>query len=90
MTSSFLESLRIHQFVGNAYSDLDMFNRIHAFAIDPTTPAAEAAEALWIMGDKGMGLSVKEFDAELPDDWTPGVDPSLDAATVARYVKETT
>lgn len=81
-----IEQIREHQFLGNAHSDHDIFAAIHEFAIDESQPVAHRAEALWIMGDRGMGLTVEEFDPELPADWKPGVHANLDAATVQRYV----
>jgi hypothetical protein len=83
-----IEQIREHQFVGNAHSDSDIFAEIHRFAMDEAQPVAHRAEALWIMGDRGMSLTVEEFDPELPADWKPGVHANLDAATVQRYVDD--
>lgn len=83
-----IEQIREHQFVGNAHSDSGIFAAIHEFAMDESQPVAHRAEALWIMGDRGMGLTVEEFDPELPANWKPGVHADLDAATVQRYVDD--
>lgn len=83
-----IEQIREHGFVGNAFSDHDIFAAIHAFAMDESQPVAHRAEALWIMGERGMGLTIGEFDPQLPPNWKPGIRADLDAATVQRYVDD--
>jgi hypothetical protein len=83
-----IEAIREHQFVGNAHSDSGIFAAIHEFAMDESKPVAHRAEALWIMGDRGMGLTVQEFDPDLPPDWKPGVHANFDRETVERYMAD--
>lgn len=85
-----IEQIREHQFVGNAYDDHDVAVAIHEFAMNESQPVAQRAEALWIMASRGMGLTISEFDPELPAGWVPGVHANFDSATVQRYVAEAT
>jgi hypothetical protein len=85
-----IDEIRAHEFVGNAHSDSDIFAAIHDFAIDESQPVAHRAEALWIMADRGMGLSIEEFDPLLPPDWKPGVNATLDMVTVQGYIDDMT
>lgn len=55
------------EFVGNHHSDCVAFADIEAFAKNPNNDTHQRAEALRIMGMKGMGLSADEFGAHLTD-----------------------
>lgn len=71
-----IESIRAWEFVGNHHSDSAAFKSIETFAADPAQPIQHRAEALRIMGNKGMGLT----DAEM------GIDGLSDAAQVAEFM----
>lgn len=83
-----IEAIRGWEFVGNAHSDGPTFAAVTGFVLDESQPIAHRAEALWIMGNRGMGLTVKEFDPELPECYVPGTHADLDAATVQRFMNE--
>lgn len=60
MTFDSIEQIKAHQFAGNHYMDSDAFNAIDAFVQDEKTSLADKAEALRVMGDKGMGIGRDE------------------------------
>lgn len=62
-----IESIRSWEFVGNAHFDGPAFSDIDKFASSSANSVKDRAEALRIMGQKGMGLSASESGAELPD-----------------------
>lgn len=67
MTFDSVDSIRLHNFVGNHASDAEAFDAIHQFASDLERPIGERAEALRIMQDVGMGCGRSErvSDADL-------------------------
>lgn len=80
-----ISDLRAWDFKGNAHSDHDIFHSIYAFVGDESRPLAERAEALYIMGDKGMGLTWAEMNGMT---CLPGVSATEDARIVQEYLKE--
>lgn len=64
-----IEQIKAHQFVGNYHSDSEAFNAIETFVLKKGTSLADQAEALRVMGDKGMGIGRDEHmsDQELVD-----------------------
>ncbi len=85
-----IEEIREHQFTTCEYVNQYAFAYIHEFVVDESQPVAHRAEALWIMADRGMGMSVKDFDCTLPDDWKPGNDANLDIRVVQNYLDSMT
>lgn len=62
-----LEAIRAHVFVGNAFSDGPAFASITEFASTETNSVSERAEAIRIMGLKGMGLTEAEAGCDMSD-----------------------
>lgn len=55
-----IQEIQAHVFYGNHHHDSEAFNAIEAFVQDESTSLADQAEALRVMGDKGMGLGREE------------------------------
>jgi hypothetical protein len=51
-----ISNIQAHTFIGNHHSDSQAFSAIESFIQRSTTSLEDQAEALRVMGDKGMGL----------------------------------
>ncbi len=71
MVFNTVEEIEAHVFVGNHASDMAAFDAIHVFVEDESNTYAKRAEALRIMGEKGMGFGREEEvdDEELVDNY---------------------
>jgi hypothetical protein len=56
-----INDIRNHQFVGNHAGDSEAFQYIETFARNEKNSTADRAEALRIMGTRGMGLTMEEM-----------------------------
>ena len=55
-----IADIQAHTFLGNHHSDSTAFTAIETFIHRSTTSLEDQAEALRVMGDKGMGLGRDE------------------------------
>lgn len=82
-----IEAIRAVHWVGNFHSDQATFRAVDEFVQNGANPMVHRAEALFLSCSVGMGLTPKESDPLLPDDYAPGENPEIDAGFVARYMQ---
>lgn len=78
-----IEGIRAWEWVGNMHSDSAAYESVAEFAKDESKPLAERAEALYLMGANGMGLTLAEMDME----HMPGVNAAQDLAQVLEFMQ---